>query len=96
MRRILVPAAAALAGLMLTAGVAPVFANALDSQLQPVASPVPRETVQFDGREAPGTIIIRTGERQTLLRPARPSGAEIWRRRRPPRLHLAGRYPHRQ
>ncbi len=64
MRRILVHAAAALAGLMLSAGVAPVFANALDSQLQPVASSVPRETVEFDGKEAPGTIIIRTGERR--------------------------------
>ncbi len=40
------------------------FANALDSQLQPVASTIPRETVQFDGRETPGTIIIRTGERR--------------------------------
>ncbi len=64
MRRILVQAVAALAGLVLSAAVAPAFANALDSQLQPVASPVPRETVQFDGREAPGTIVIRTGERR--------------------------------
>ena len=26
--------------------------------------PIPRETVPFDGREAPGTIIIRTAERR--------------------------------
>jgi lipoprotein-anchoring transpeptidase ErfK/SrfK len=64
MRPIVVRAVAAVAGLMLSASVAPAFANALDSQLQPVASPVPRETVQFDGREAPGTIVIRTGERR--------------------------------
>ena len=56
--------AAVLAGLFLGAGAAPLFASALDSQLQPVASPIPRETVVFDGREAPGTIIIRTGERR--------------------------------
>ena len=56
--------AAVLAGLLVSAATAPAFANALDSQLQPVASPIPRETVQFDGREAPGTIIIRTGERR--------------------------------
>jgi len=45
----------------------PVFANALDSQLQPVATPIPRETVPFDGREAPGTIVVRTGERRLYL-----------------------------
>ncbi len=56
--------AAVLAGLLVSAATAPAFANALDSQLQPVASPIPRETVQFDGRETPGTIIIRTGERR--------------------------------
>jgi len=63
MRRIFLQAAA-LAGLMLSAASAPAFANALDSQLQPVASPIPRETVLFDGREAPGTIVIRTSERR--------------------------------
>ena len=52
------------AGVFLSAGVAPVFASALDSQLQPVASPIQRETVQFDGRDAPGTIVVRTGERR--------------------------------
>ena len=46
------------------AATTPAFANAQDSQLQPVASPIPRETVVFDGREAPGTIIIRTSERR--------------------------------
>jgi lipoprotein-anchoring transpeptidase ErfK/SrfK len=56
--------AALLAGLFSSAGIAPSFANALDSALQPVASPIPRETVTFDGREAPGTIIIRTNERR--------------------------------
>src|SRR5260370_36847019 len=56
--------AAVLAGLFLGVSTGPLFANALDSQLQPVASPIPRETVVFDGREAPGTIIIRTGERR--------------------------------
>src|SRR5271157_6113616 len=63
MRRTFV-CAAALAGLILGAGSAPVFANALDSQLQPVASAIPRETVSFTGNEAPGTIIIRTSERR--------------------------------
>ena len=56
--------AAALAGLILSASATPLFANALDSQLQPVASPIPRETVIFQGREAPGTIVVRTGERR--------------------------------
>ena len=63
MRRNLIRAAL-MAGLFLSAGAAPVFANALDLQLQPIAAPIPRETVPFDGREAPGTIIIRTGERR--------------------------------
>ena len=53
MRRNLIRAAV-WAGLLLSAGTAPVFANALDSQLQPVATPIPRETVPFDGGEAPG------------------------------------------
>jgi lipoprotein-anchoring transpeptidase ErfK/SrfK len=66
MRRYLVHAAV-WAGLLLSAGAAPAFANALDSQLQPVATPIPRETVPFDGREAPGTIIIRTSERRLYL-----------------------------
>ena len=63
MRRILVQAAA-LAGLLLGAQAAPAFASALDSQLQPVATAIPRETVSFDGGEAPGTIVVRTGERR--------------------------------
>ena len=63
MRRILF-SAAVIAGLASCAGTAPVFANALDSQLQPVASAIPRETVSFYGNEAPGTIIVRTGERR--------------------------------
>ena len=46
------------------AAAAPALANTLDSQLQPVASPIPRETVQFDRRERPGTIIVRTRERR--------------------------------
>jgi lipoprotein-anchoring transpeptidase ErfK/SrfK len=66
MRRNLIRAAL-MAGLFLSAGAVPVFANALDSQLQPIAAPIPRETVPFDGREAPGTIIIRTGERRLYL-----------------------------
>jgi lipoprotein-anchoring transpeptidase ErfK/SrfK len=66
MRRNLIRAALA-AGLSLTPGAAPVFANALDSQLQPLAAPIARETVLFDGRESPGTIIIRTGERRLYL-----------------------------
>jgi lipoprotein-anchoring transpeptidase ErfK/SrfK len=56
--------AAALAGFLISAATAPAFANALDSQLQPVASPIARETVSFYGNEAPGTIIVRTGERR--------------------------------
>src|SRR5271157_1623458 len=63
MRRIFVHAAA-FAGLVLGAWAAPAFANALDSQLQPVASAIPRQTVFFDGGEAPGTIVIRTSERR--------------------------------
>jgi lipoprotein-anchoring transpeptidase ErfK/SrfK len=63
MRHILVRAAV-LAGFLLGAATAPAFANALDSQLQPVASPIPRGTVQFGGDERPGTIIVRTGERR--------------------------------
>ncbi len=63
MRRTLIRAAV-VAGLFLSAGTASVFANALDSQLQPVASPIPRETVSFSGNEAPGTIIVRTSERR--------------------------------
>ena len=62
MRRNLIRAAV-WAGLVLSAGTAPVFANALDSQLQPVATPIPRETVPFDGRDAPGTIVIRLNGR---------------------------------
>jgi hypothetical protein len=49
MRRNLIRAAV-WAGLFLSAGTAPIFANALDSELQPVASPIARETVPFDGR----------------------------------------------
>ena len=56
--------AAALAGLMACAGISSASANYLDSQLQPVASPIPREMVTFFGNEAPGTIIIRTSERR--------------------------------
>ncbi|HTR13510.1 MAG TPA: L,D-transpeptidase [Roseiarcus sp.] len=63
MRRTLILAATA-AALLVSAGTAPSWANALDSQLQPVASPIPREVVWFSGRQAPGTIIIRTSERR--------------------------------
>ena len=63
MRRTLIWAAIA-AGVFLRLGTTLGHANALDSQLQPVASPVPRETVTFDGGDAPGTIIIKTGERR--------------------------------
>ena len=66
MRRGLIRAAV-LAGILLASGGAPVFANALDLQLQPTAAPIARETVPFGGREAPGTIIIRTGERRLYL-----------------------------
>lgn len=58
---------AVLAGIFLASGGGPVFANALDLQLQPTAAPIARETVPFGGREAPGTIIIRTGERRLYL-----------------------------
>jgi len=63
MRRAVLCAAVA-AGLFLSVNASPASANALDSQLQPVASPIPRETVPFGGKEAPGTIIIRTNERR--------------------------------
>src|SRR3954470_10993855 len=38
----------------------PLYGN--DQAFQAQASPVPRETVSFDARYAPGTIIISTGE----------------------------------
>jgi len=63
MHRILIVAAAA-AAMLVWAGTAPSVASALDSQLQPVASPIAREVVGFSGGEAPGTIIIRTSERR--------------------------------
>jgi len=66
MRLHLICLAAICAGLFLAAA-APAFANAFDSELQPVASPIPRETVPFNGREPAGTIIIRTGERRLYL-----------------------------
>ena len=94
MRRNLIRAAV-WAGLLLSAGTAPVFANALDSQLQPVASAIPRETVPFDGSEAPGTIIIRTCGAAALLRAPRSSGAQIRRRRRAAGLHLGRGHPYR-
>jgi len=56
--------AALMAALVAGAPCAPAFASALDSQLQPVASAIPRETVTFGGSEAPGTIVIRTSERR--------------------------------
>jgi lipoprotein-anchoring transpeptidase ErfK/SrfK len=59
--------AAVWASLFLSTAAAQVSASALDSQLQPVASAIPRETVSFGGREAPGTIIVRTGERRLYL-----------------------------
>jgi lipoprotein-anchoring transpeptidase ErfK/SrfK len=59
--------AAALAGLLATAAAGSASANYLDSQLQPVASPIAREVVSFNGAEAPGTIIVRTGERRLYL-----------------------------
>ena len=40
---------------------APANVNAND---RPLASPIPRETVSFNGPYAPGTIIINTGERR--------------------------------
>ena len=63
MRHFVICAALAVACLM-SGGTTPSAANALDSQLQPVASPIPRETVWFNGNEAPGTIVIRTAERR--------------------------------
>ena len=64
MRRNLIRAAV-WTGLFLCAGTGAYCSpTPLDSQLQPVASPIPRETVSFDGKEAPGTIVIRTGQRR--------------------------------
>jgi lipoprotein-anchoring transpeptidase ErfK/SrfK len=40
----------------------PLYGN--DQAFQAQASPVPRETVSFDARYAPGTIIVSTGERR--------------------------------
>jgi lipoprotein-anchoring transpeptidase ErfK/SrfK len=43
---------------------APANANANMSGARPLASPIPRETVSFNGPYAPGTIIINTSERR--------------------------------
>src|ERR1700733_12952639 len=67
MRRNLISAAAFAAGLFLSAGAGPVFANALDTQLQTVETTITRETVSFDEKEAPGSSVIRTGERRLYL-----------------------------
>jgi hypothetical protein len=66
------------AGLLPTAGTTRVFAD-LDSQLQPIASPIPRETVPFGGRAAPRDCIRLIGavdsvERARKIHRARAGG----------------------
>jgi lipoprotein-anchoring transpeptidase ErfK/SrfK len=38
--------------------------SAAFSDARPLASPVPRQTVRYDGPYAPGTIVVSTGERR--------------------------------
>ena len=87
--------AALMTGLFLGAGTAPVFANALDSQLQPIAAPIPRETVPFGGRESPGHHHHPLRRAPTLPRHAGPSGAQVRRRRRTARVYMGPRHPYR-
>ena len=56
--------AATLGSLLTWAALSPASANFMDSQLQPVASAIPREVVSFNGNDMPGTIVVRTGERR--------------------------------
>lgn len=39
-------------------------ASSTDPEFRPQATPIPRETVPFDGRYAPGTVVISTSERR--------------------------------
>jgi len=39
-------------------------AETTDPEFRPQATPIPRETVAFEGRYAPGTIVISTAERR--------------------------------
>ncbi len=65
----------ALAGLLCTAAAAPALAYEIDPltreplysyapEYRPQASPVPRQTVAYSGRHAPGTIVVSTSERR--------------------------------
>ena len=85
-----------LAALLLSAATAPAFANALDSQLQPVASADPARDRLVRRQRGAGHDHRPDRRAAPLSRPARPSGAEVRRRRRPSGLHLVGRHPHRQ
>jgi lipoprotein-anchoring transpeptidase ErfK/SrfK len=62
-----------LAGLAFSAAITPAFAEfsffspqpaALQEQERPLASPIPRETVEYDGPYGPGSILINTKERR--------------------------------
>ena len=84
-----------IAGLVIAAGAGGFrrqFVVRAREDARPLASPIPRETVAYNGPYAPGTIIINTSERRLyLVLPGQ--GAEIRRRRRPAGLHLGGRRP---
>ncbi len=73
MRRIALLRAGLIAGLIVSFASA---AFAMQSRLslpsdseddRPLASPIPRETVSYNGPYAPGTIVISTGERRLYL-----------------------------
>jgi lipoprotein-anchoring transpeptidase ErfK/SrfK len=71
MRRIAFVRAGLVAGLILASAPAALAdfslfapANVNSAEGRPLASPIPRETVSFNGPYAPGTIIINTSERR--------------------------------
>jgi lipoprotein-anchoring transpeptidase ErfK/SrfK len=74
MRRIVHLSIGILAGLLVTSTVAQASADisifayppasAADTGGRPMAAPIPRETVTFNGPEAPGSIIVNTAERR--------------------------------
>ncbi len=70
MRRIALLRAGLIAGLILSSASAALalpsfFSSSSNGDAdRPLASPIPRETVAYDGPYAPGTIVISTGERR--------------------------------
>jgi lipoprotein-anchoring transpeptidase ErfK/SrfK len=72
MRRILMLAAGALASLVLASAAQAAQDTSIflfppgqaSSDGRPLVSPIPRETISYDGPYAPGTIVVNTGERR--------------------------------